>query len=313
MGSGRVVFFGTPDICIPFLEILRDFFDLQLIVTQPDAVGGRNRKKKLVPAAKTFAMENDIDYLQPQTLKDEQLKDKMQNLHPDIGVVISYAKFIPGSIFKIPKHKTINVHFSMLPIYRGAAPVQRALENGDQSTGITIFEIVKKMDAGPIYTQKEFVISPTDTTEILWQKLSHEGAEFLRETLDKILKNKIVKKEQDHELATFAPAVKKEESKVDWHLEATQIYNKFRAFTPWPGLSCFAYDKQFKLTDIKVSPLTHKTIPGHVLSMDRKSLKICCGQGSVLEVLEFQPQGKRTMSPFCYCLGNELPERLDGF
>ncbi len=311
MENGKVVFFGTSDVCIPFLEMLRDRFDLELIITQPDAFAGRNRKKRIIPPVKTFALENNIPLEQPEILKDECLKDKMRAVDPVIGVVLSYGKFIPGSIYKIPEHRMVNVHFSMLPLYRGAAPVQRAIENGDTSTGITIFEIVKKMDAGPVWAQREYPVSPDDTTELLCKKLSLQGTNFLEETLIDILEGKIQKYPQDEERATFAPPVQKEESEVDWGLTAQQIFNKFRAFTPWPGLCCIANNKQFKLTKVRVSTLSHDKQPGDVLAMDKKTLKICCGNGSVLEVLELQPPGKRPMTPFCYCLGNKLPDKLD--
>jgi methionyl-tRNA formyltransferase len=310
MGHGKFVFFGTSDVCLPFLGMLRDRFDLKLIITQPDTFGGRNRKKRIIPPAKTFALDNNIPLEQPEILKDEQLTDKIRALEPILGVVVSYGKFIPGSIYKIPEHRLVNVHFSMLPRYRGAAPVQRAIENGDTSTGVTIFEIIKRMDAGPIWVQKEYPISPDDTTESLCKKLSLQGTDFLEETIVNILERKIQKYPQDEEKATFAPPVQKEESEVDWGLTAQQIFNKFRAFTPWPGLCCITDNKRFKLIKVKPSTFSHDKQPGEVLAMDKSALKVCCGNGSVLEVLELQPQGKKSMTPYCYCLGNKLPDKL---
>lgn len=309
--KNNLIFLGTPDICIPFLELLKEHFNMSLIITQPDTMGGRNRKKKIIPAAKTFAIENNIEVIQPETLKDDTLVEKINQIQPFIGVVISFGKIIPKRIFKIPQYGTINVHFSLLPYYRGAAPVQRALENGDTKTGITIFEIVKKMDAGDIWTQEEIDIFPDDTTGTLWERMSHEGAPFLIDTIKKIIENKIHKYPQDHEKATYAPMVQKEEGIIDWrNLTAQEIYNKFRAFTPWPGICFCSLGKTFKLTKLKVSALTHDKHPGDVLSWDKKSLKVACTQGTVLEVFELQPQGKKPMTPYCYCMGNELPDCL---
>jgi methionyl-tRNA formyltransferase len=309
--TDNLVFLGTPGICIPFLELLKEHFNISLIITQPDTMGGRNRKKKIIPAAKTFALENNIEVIQPEILKDDTLVEKIMQIEPFIGVVISYGKIIPKRIFKIPEYGTINIHFSLLPYYRGAAPVQRALENGDTKTGITIFEIVKKMDAGDIWTQKVIDIFPEDTTAALWNRMSHEGAPFLIDTIKNIIEKKIGKYPQDHEKATYAPMVQKEEGTIDWlNLTAQQIYNKFRAFTPWPGICFFSPGKTFKLTKIKVSALTHDKQPGDILSWDKESLKVACSQGTVLEVLELQPQGKNPMTPYCYCLGNELPDCL---
>ncbi|MCP5107209.1 MAG: methionyl-tRNA formyltransferase [bacterium] len=307
---GKLVFFGTSDICIPFLEMLKEEFQLDLIVSQPDAFGGRNRKKQIVPPVKTFALENNIQVVQPGKLKEPGFMAKLRDLEPALGVVISYGKLIPGSVFKIPGHRMVNVHFSMLPLYRGAAPVQRGIENGDTVTGITIFQLVKRMDAGPIWAQREFPILPEDTTASLWKRLSTEGAGFLRETVTGILAGTLETYPQDESKATYAPPVQKEESHLDWDLTARRIYNKFRAFTPWPGVCFQVGEKRVILKKINLSPLTHDKRPGDVLAMDKKMLKICCGGGTVLEVLEIQPPGKNPMTPYCYCLGNRLPDKL---
>lgn len=310
MKNGKLVFFGTSDICIPFLEMLRDDFQLALIVTQPDAFGGRNCKKRMIPPVKTFALENHIPYEQPEQLKHDGLLAKIKDLEPALGVVIAYGKFIPASLYTVPSHRMVNVHFSMLPLYRGAAPVQRAIANGDATTGITIFEIVKKMDAGPIWAQKEYPISPTDTTESLWKKLSTAGVGFLKETILGILAGTLQPFAQDESKATYAPPVQKEEGRVDWHLPAQCIVDKARAFTPWPGIHCGVDGRSFILTNVKVSALSHNKGAGDILAMDKNSLKICCGNGTVLEVMELQPPGKKSMSPYCYCLGNQLPCKL---
>lgn len=285
-------------------------FQTALIVTQPDAFGGRNRKKRIIPPVKTFALENNLDVLQPEKLKEPAFMETLRDLEPVLGVVISYGKLIPGSVFKIPEHRMINVHFSMLPLYRGAAPVQRGIENGDTTTGITIFELVKKMDAGPIWAQKEFPITEEDTTESMWKKLSRDGAGFLRRTMTDILDGNIEKYPQDENNVTYAPPVQKEESVVDWKHTAQKIFNQFRAFSPWPGVCCDAGDRRLKLANLKVSTLSHDKQPGEVLSMDKKKLLVCCGNGTVLEVLQMQPPGKKPMTPYCYCLGNQLPPTL---
>jgi methionyl-tRNA formyltransferase len=305
----RLVFFGTAAICLPFLGQLNRRFDIGLIVTQPDAVGGR-RRKKIVPAVKSFGLEHHIEVIQPETLKDDTVVDRIRSVEPVLGVVVSYGKLIPKRVFRVPECRTVNVHFSMLPFYRGAAPVQRALEQDDTSTGITIFEIVKKLDAGDIWAQKEMDIQPEDTTQTLWDRMSREGAVFLCDTIEDIVQGRIKKQPQDHDLATFAPIVNKEEGDVDWNHTARRLVNKFRAFTPWPGLCCKVRDKLFKLTRLAVAEETHRRKPGDVLSMDKKRLNVCCGEGTVLEVLELQPQGKKPMTPYCYCLGNELPDCL---
>ncbi|MCP4218451.1 MAG: methionyl-tRNA formyltransferase [bacterium] len=311
MGNGKLVFFGTSDICLPFLEVLRREYDLRLIITPPDAFGGRNRKKVIVPAVKTFALEHDIPLMQPEKLGVPEVMAAIRAVEADIGVVIAYGKLIPARVYRIPKFRMVNVHFSLLPLYRGAAPVQRALQDGCKETSVSIFELVKQMDAGPMWAQKTFSIEPCDTTACLWERLSREGAGFLNETVKAILAGTIEKTPQDESRMTLAPPVRKGEGKMDWNQSAQRLYDQFRAFTPWPGVYCDSGDKRFKLTKMRVCDLSHDKQPGYVLEMNQDSLKICCGEGSVLEILEMQPQGKKPMSPFAYCRGNELPETLD--
>jgi methionyl-tRNA formyltransferase len=255
-------------------------------------------------------MDNHIPLEQPEELKTPGLLAKIKELEPLLGVVIAYGKFIPASLYTIPGYRMVNVHFSLLPFYRGAAPVQRAIANGDTSTGITIFEIVKKMDAGPIWAQMEYPIEPEDTTEILWKKLSHAGVSFLCETIQGIFSGTLQQVVQDESKATYAPPVQKEEGRVDWKLPAQQIVNKARAFTPWPGIHCGVDDRLFILTKVKVSGLAHDREPGDIFAVDKESLKICCGERTVLEIVEMQPPGKKPMSPYCYCLGNRLPCKM---
>jgi methionyl-tRNA formyltransferase len=316
-GNNRVVFFGTSAVCLPFLEVLHAHFNLALVITQPDALGGRN-KHLIVPPVKTFALDQGIDFVQPAQVRDQGLADRIRDISPAVAVVISYGQFIPKSIFSIPGHGTVNVHFSLLPQYRGAAPVQRAIENGEQKTGITIFDIDCHMDSGAIWAVKEFDIFKAETAGDLLTRLSHTGAPFLEETLAAILAGRSQKIPQDHGRATLAPAVLKEEGRVDWTWSAGQILNKQRAFTPWPGLFCLRDNKIFKLTRLRpladagtiASVLPGKN-PGDVLGLDKEGLKVCCGQHTVLEILEFQPEGKKPMTPFCYCLGHPLPAKLD--
>jgi len=306
----KLIFFGTSAVCLPFLEALQGEFDISLIVTQPDSVGGRH-KQTIVPPVKTFALANGIPVIQPHNLKDDGVIAQIAAVGADLGVVIAYGRLIPKRVFLLPRLRTVNVHFSLLPQYRGAAPVQRALEKGDPVSGISIFEIVKKLDAGPIWAQLEMPLLPEDTTETVWQRMSAEGAAFLNRTVRGIWDGSLQQTPQLHDAATLAPPVDKHEGYADWNLTASLLFNKFRAFTPWPGLCCFICGKLFKLTDIRVSELTHDRKPGVVLAMDKKSLKVCCGAGTVLEVFQLQPQGKKPMTPYCYCQGNRLPDCLE--
>ncbi|MCK4836734.1 MAG: methionyl-tRNA formyltransferase [Candidatus Aminicenantes bacterium] len=315
MTSGRIIFFGTSQVAIPFLSQLRIHFDISLIITQPDATGGRCRQV-ICPPVKSFAQLHEIPLEQPEGFKNQAFMDKLKAINPDIGVVIGYGKLIPERLFTLPRLNTVNVHFSLLPLYRGAAPVQRTLEKGETSTGISIFEISKKMDTGPIWSRKAFNILPTDTTETLMDRLSQEGAPLLVEILNNIFQQKIKKQPQDHTRATYAPAIHKQEGRVDWNQSATQIFNKHRAFTPWPGLFFSLNNRTIKIKkisppDINSSSAPECKQPGEILTLDRSSLEVCCGNQTILKIEKFQPEGKKPMTPYCFSLGNPLPEKLN--
>ena len=310
MGSGKnnIVFFGTSEICIPFLESLKRSFKIDLIVTQPDARGGR-KKKLIEPAVKKYAVSNNITFIQPEKLNRETA-GRIQETDPVIGVVISYGKFIPGKISRVPEFNTINVHFSLLPELRGAAPYQRAIEMGVKQTGITVFEIAAEMDAGDIWSRKECEIYTDDTSESLSKRMGETGAPFLTKTLTDIINGRLKKEPQDHSLATLAKAVSKDEGSINWTHSADKIYNKFRAFFPWPGLFFLSEDKKITIKRMKISGEKSKLSPGSVISITRESLKVCCGNNNVIEIFSILPQGKKEMTPHTYSLGNRIPEKL---
>lgn len=315
MESGKVVFFGTSDICLPFLDSLTENFEVPLIVTQPDARGGR-KKQLIAPAVKEYAIEKNIDYIQPADLNEAEVIEKLDSVKADFFVVIAYGRLISKKVYNIPKYRAINVHFSLLPEYRGAAPVQRAIQNGDKETGITIFQINKKMDAGAIWAQTTFPIGPQDTTLTMWAMLSRLGAPFLIDTLKKIDSGEIELQKQAHPDATYAPPVSKAEGEIDWTMSAKAIINKMRAFHHWPCLCFTMHDKKFKIIDASEAPevcsnIPEGSFPGDIINLGKNALAICCGEGSVLLVKEFQPQSKKAMTPHCYAMGNKLPESLN--
>jgi methionyl-tRNA formyltransferase len=309
VANGEIVFYGTAAIGLPILKALQKNFQLSLIITQPDSHGGRHRQA-IVPAVKQFALRNNLPVIQPPSLREPGLAEAISRIYPDIAVAVAYGQFIPRELYSLPRFKTINVHFSLLPAYRGAAPVQRAIENGENRSGITIFEICGKMDAGDIWSQKEVIIHPDDTCGSYQQRLGELAAPFLLETMEQIFSDKIRKQPQDNSLATLAPAVRKSEGRVDWNLPAQHLVNKLRAFTPWPGLFFAMANRQIKIVSAGISRQVHQIQVGTILTLDAHSLKVACGQGSVLEISSIQPEGKKEMSPRQYSLGNRFPERL---
>jgi methionyl-tRNA formyltransferase len=309
VANGEIVFFGTAAIGVPVLRELRDHFRLALIVSQPDSRGGR-RRQEIVPAVKRFALENGLPLIQPPSLREPGLAEMIGRNRPLIAVVVAYGQFIPRAIYSLPRWNTINVHFSLLPAYRGAAPVQRAIENGDTMSGITIFEINGRMDAGDVWSRREVAIDAGETTASLQQRLGELAAPFLRQTLEQIFAGKIRKEKQDDSLATLAPAVSKDEGRVDWNLPAERLVNRLRAFTPWPGLFFSMDGRQVKIIGAECRKPSQSAAAGVILSLSEQGLEVGCGQGSALILTAIQPAGKKPMTPGQYSLGNRFPARL---
>jgi methionyl-tRNA formyltransferase len=309
VANGEIVFYGTAAIGLPILKELHKIFRLALIITQPDSHGGRHHQA-IIPAVKKFALENNLAVMQPPSLREPGLSEAISRIQPDIAVAVAYGQFIPRELYSLPRFKTINVHFSLLPAYRGAAPVQRAIENGENSSGITIFEISAHMDAGDIWTQEEVIIDPDDTCGSYQQRLGELAASLLLETMEQIFSDKIRKYSQDNSLATLARPVKKSEGRVDWNLPAQRLVNKLRAFTPWPGLFFSMGNRQIKIISAGIYRQFHQVQTGDIIALDARSMKVACGQGSVLEITGIQPEGKKEMSPRQYSLGNHFPKRL---
>lgn len=307
--SGRLVFFGTPALCLPFLEALHREFELVAAVTQPDTVGGRHRRP-IVPAVKEFALAHALPVEQPERLKDPAWVAAFSGYRADLAVVIAYGKLIPPTVFSRPLHRTVNVHFSLLPRYRGAAPVQRALENGEESSGLTVFEIESTMDTGSIWAQATVPIRPDDTTAVLMARMAEVGAPFLVQTIHGILSGGLTRRPQNHAEATVAPMLRKEEGRIRWEDPATRLYNKWRAFTPWPGLHFLLNGRRINVTALRVLDERRQAAPGTVVAHDRCGLRVVCGDQTMVEISEIQPECKKPMPPHAFCLGNCLPPVL---
>ncbi len=308
MDNGKkIVFFGTSEICIPFLNELNKYFEIELIITQPDRRGKR-RNQIIQPPVKLFAIDNNIKFIQPETLNSTEIMNLLRDISPDIGVVISYGNLIPERIYKIPDKRIINVHFSLLPKYRGAAPVQRAIENGETKTGITIFQINKSLDAGKIWRQIEVDIKENEKSDELLKRLSEIGKHILIDTINKILKNQIFSYKQKGEI-TYAPPISKQEGRIDFNQNAFEIYNKFRAFYPWPGIYFFSNNKMIKIKDMKPLKSDCKN-PGMIIELDKNKLTICTGNNTSINIKKIQPENKKEMTPLQFSLGNKFQNPL---
>ena len=310
MDRGNTIFYGTAAAGLPFLEYLTRHTNLKLVVTQPDARGGRKRQI-LEPPVKTFAREHSIPCVQPEVLRCEEFEDHVREAEADLAVVIAYGRYISRSIARIPRCGTINVHFSLLPHWRGAAPVQRALEAGETVSGVTIFEIRPRMDAGPVWSSRSLDVDPDETAPQLFDRLSAMGTDLLAETLPRILEGTRVPEPQDHEAATQAAPLRKEEGRIDWNLSARTLYNRWRGFQPWPGIFFEMSDRTVQV--LECVPFTEEPTsspPGTVLEITDTGMRVACGANDVLQLNRIQPQCKRPMTPHCFSMGNKVPTRL---
>lgn len=285
----KIIYFGTSRIGEPILEALVREHHVLAVVTSPDKPVGRKQVITPSPIA-TLADKHNIPTYKPDKVKNNpELLEDLKNLNADLFVVVSYGKILPIELINTPPLKTVNVHFSLLPKYRGAAPVQFALLNGEHKTGTTIFILDELMDHGPILATAELGIDPTDTNPILQEKLAQISAELLLETLPKYQSGVLKPVEQDHSQATKTGLISKEDGKVDWSKPATEIYNKWRAYQPWPGIYTLWEDKTLKILECKVGPeLTGE--PGQF-----KDNAIICGGNTSLELISIQLEGKNAV------------------
>jgi methionyl-tRNA formyltransferase len=279
--------------------------DVELIITQPDKPSGRRRRLTASPV-KRFAQEFNIPSYQPARIrKDPIALEKLKGIDPDLNVVVAYGQIIPASLIYLPKHNSINLHFSLLPKYRGASPVHWSILNGDKMTGVTIFELNEKMDEGDLLAKQELEILPGEYAHELEVRLAAIGAKLLCKTIDQI--DSIPHTKQDHSQATFAPLLKKEDGRVDWTQSATEIDRRIRAFTPWPSAYFFLDQKRIKIIKGKVQEdKSYRFAPGEIRDVNKTGVQVSCGQNSIYLIKELQPEGKKAMKAFAFTLGTQI-------
>ena len=293
----RIVFLGTPQFAVPTLDALASEHDIALVVAQPDKPAGRGLHTHAPPVA-VRAKELGLPLIQPAKIREAL--DAIAQAKPEIGVVIAYGKILPASLLAIPPHGFVNVHASLLPKYRGAAPIQRAIEHGERETGVTIMRVDEELDHGPMLSVKRTEIGPDEHTPSLASRLSRLGASELL----KALRTRPAETPQDHALATYAPKIEKSEGKIRWTDRTSAIYDKFRAFDPWPGV--FAGD--LKLIDIQRA--SGRGEPGTILGIG-EGVIVATADGA-LELLIVQRAGKSRVSAveFAHGVGWRAGARL---
>lgn len=302
----KIIFFGSSHSSVPsFRKILEDGHTISLVVTQPDKPSGRGKKVVFSPIKKV-ALDLHIPVLQPQKIRTDLITlRKIEEILPGLNVVVAFGQIIPRSIIDLPKHRSLNVHFSLLPKYRGASPVQRALFNGETATGITIFVLNEKMDEGDILTQEIVNIFPEENALDLEKRLAEMGAGMLVKTIQNI--EKIIPRKQDHKLATYAPRLKKEDGLILWKSSALQIERQVRAFHPWPSSYTFFKGKRIKIIKGKIEDLKAPlSKPGEILAVRKEGLCLACGGGSVYIIQILQPENKKVMEAYAFSQGAQI-------
>jgi methionyl-tRNA formyltransferase len=292
--SLQLVFCGTPNFAVPSLEKLAAAgFDILLVVTQPDRPKGRGLESGISPV-KRRSLELRLPISQPDKIKNnDQFRAQLTALAPDVIVVVGYGRIIPQWMLDLPPLGNINLHASLLPKYRGAAPIQWAIAGGESVTGVTTMKIDAGLDTGDILVQRELPIAADDTSEMLAPRLASLGADLLVETLRGLQSGWVHPRPQDHAQATLAPILKKQDGLIDFSRSATEIVNRLRGFQPWPGAYTIFRGNHLHIR--KAAPLRQALAPGQLQVADNRLL-VGSGHNSALELFEVQPEGKKRMS-----------------
>ncbi|PID59641.1 MAG: methionyl-tRNA formyltransferase [Ignavibacteriae bacterium] len=298
----KIVFFGTPEFAIPTLKALHESkHDVVAVVTAPDKERGRGRKVSVTPV-KQFALENEISVLTPQKLKAVEFEKELKSLNADLFVILAF-RILPENIFTIPPKGAFNLHGSLLPKYRGAAPIQWAIINGEKETGVTTFFLKKKVDTGNIIHSRKIEIEDSDNLGTLHDKMSLLGAELVLETVNLIEIENYELTEQNNALATPAPKITKETCLINWNKTAEEIHNLVRGLSPYPAAFFIHNDKQYKIYSTKISD-TLKLKPSEI---KQTKFEIFLGTTTTaLQILEIQPEGRKRMDAESFLRGYSL-------
>ena len=299
----RILFMGTPQFAQMSLKALvEDKREVVCVITQPDKPKGRGYEMAM-PEVKVYALEKNIPVYQPDTLKDGAILPILEEYRPDVIIVVAYGKILPEYILKFPKYGCINIHGSLLPKYRGAAPIQRAVIDGEEVSGVTSMYMEKGLDTGDMLIKRELPIGRETTAGEYHDELAVLGGEVLLDTLDALAAGTLSPEKQDEALSTYASQLSKAEGEIDWNNTNEQIYNKIRGLNPWPKAFSFMGGKRLVIDFVYKTPQCGKA--GEILCADENGLVVACGEGSVL-IKEIKPEGKKKMSVGDFLRGHKI-------
>ncbi len=303
MAPLRIVFMGTPQFACPTLQMLIDRGErVVAVVTQPDRPKGRGQQTQ-APPVKELAVQHGIQVLQPLKVRAPEAIEEIRALAPDLIVVVAFGQILPKALLEIPRFGCINVHASLLPRYRGAAPINWAIINGESEAGVTTMQMDVGLDTGDMLLKRSTPIAPDDDAQSLHDRLSLIGAEAMNETLDLLREGKLVPEKQDDSVSNYAPMLKKEDGRIDWRRSPREIACRISGVTPWPGAYTTLEGKLLKLFRVRTG--TGSGIPGTILAADRNGLEVACAGGSVI-IGELQLEGKRRLSVGDFLAGCRL-------
>lgn len=311
----KVVFMGTPAFSAPILRMLHEEgYEVLAVVTQPDRPVGR-KKVLTPPPVKEEAVRLGLRVIQPEKLRGSEELQQIINLGADIIITAAFGQILPKELLEAPRLGCINVHASLLPKYRGGAPIHQAIIDGQATTGVTIMYMAEKLDAGDIISQREITIEDTDHTGSMFEKLSDVGRELLKDTLPSIVEGTNARIPQDESQVTYASNISREQERIDWQKDARTIYNQVRGLHPWPVAYTTFEGANFKIWWAQVGQTSTSREPGEVVAIHKDSFEIATGEGGTLAVLDLQPAGKKRMTAEEYLRGTgsklQIGERFE--
>ena len=304
----RIVFMGTPEFAVPSLNALLEAgHQVCGVFCEPDKPVGRHQNKLQPPPVKVVAQEHDIPVFQPTKLRDGSALAQLQEWNPELIVVAAYGRILPDEILHLPPKGCINVHSSLLPRYRGAAPIHWAIVNGDEETGVTIMDMATELDAGDIISQVKTPIDSEETVEMLHDRLAQLGGALLVQTVADIAAGTAVRTKQEASQVTYAPMLSRALSPIDWKRTAKEIHNQVRGLVPWPATSTDIFGGEtVKVFSVCEPDLTTQKEAGTILAANQQGIDVACGDGKVIRILELQAPGSRRMAAADYLRGHPI-------
>ncbi len=309
-GFMNIVFMGTPAFAVPSLRmLLEQGYHVVAVVTQPDRPQGRKRVLTPTPV-KEVALEYGLPVLQPQRMRSPEAVAELATYKPDLIVTAAYGQILPKAVLDLPSRGCVNIHGSLLPKYRGGAPIQRSIMNGESVTGITLMYMAEGLDTGDMIAQVEVVIEEEDTSGTIFEKLSAVGATLLQRQLPNLLEGEVTRIPQNDDEATYSPNLKREDEQIDWNRSARDIYNQVRGLVPFSGAFTIWGDEVFKIwavTPSSESSSHHSVVPGTVLQLNERGIEVKTGDGSIW-LTKVQPSGKKVLEVDAFIRGTSMVE-----